>query len=65
MAVLLAVALTCDRCTAILPAPVPPLTSAGQIRDAAEQAGWQVVGNGGVRTDRCPTCRPQPATPTR
>ncbi|MEU3452134.1 hypothetical protein ABZ671_00625 [Micromonospora sp. NPDC006766] len=54
MAITLVVALSCDRCGERYPVRDAALANAGKVREAAERAGWQVVGPGS-RTDRCPT----------
>lgn len=60
MGVAVVVALDCDRCKTRFSGPVAAQFNAGTIRDAAERAGWLVVGSQGARTDKCPACRPQP-----
>ncbi|MCX5066620.1 hypothetical protein OOJ91_12100 [Micromonospora lupini] len=57
MAVLVVVDLCCDRCKTSFAARPEARRDAGTIRAAAQAAGWQVVGEPGSRTDRCPADR--------
>ncbi|MFY1595449.1 hypothetical protein [Micromonospora sp. WMMD737] len=59
MAIAVVVALDCDKCPTRFTGPPAAQWNAGTIRDAAERAGWLVVGAPGSRTDRCPNCRPR------
>lgn len=56
MAIVLVVVLSCDLCLQRLPGQDAAQANAQRVRDAAERAGWQVVGPGS-RTDRCPAHR--------
>lgn len=57
MAVLVVVDLCCDVCPTRFTAPAEARRDAGTVRTAAQAAGWQVVGEPGSRTDRCPAHR--------